>query len=126
MVSEGISLAILITKHNLNTLVQTECDSSCTIVFLGGHEKMLGPGAKLGFHQFSSPGIFFHSSSDDSALRYVYSNEEVPNEFIEKIITIPSSSIWYPTDKELLDAKMITRYNLKVEIIFKQPLKVKS
>src|SRR5471032_2868449 len=46
----------LVHDRGLTTVVDAHCYSACAFVFLGGVERYLVPGAKLGFHRESAPG----------------------------------------------------------------------
>lgn len=49
---EARGLANVIRQNGLNTIVIAECSSACTTVFIGGANRHLVPGGKLGFHQY--------------------------------------------------------------------------
>jgi len=48
---EADALRNLIQQHGLTTYTSGSCSSGCTVAFLGGRERWLGEGARLGFHQ---------------------------------------------------------------------------
>ena len=46
----------LVHDRGLTTVIDSHCLSACALVFLGGVERYMAPGAKLGFHRESAPG----------------------------------------------------------------------
>ena len=49
---DGLSLGQSIRGAGLKTIARAECASACALIFLGGVERMLlGPQARIGFHQ---------------------------------------------------------------------------
>jgi hypothetical protein len=47
----------MIQQRRLATRVEAGCASACTIAFLGGVERSISPGGRLGFHRASFPGM---------------------------------------------------------------------
>src|SRR5215469_4098607 len=45
----------VIRERGLITVTSTECESACVLAFLGGNQRYLAPGARLGFHTWSFP-----------------------------------------------------------------------
>ena len=54
---EAERIGALIKGRNLSTYVPAQCLSACTIIFLSGHERFIGPSGRLGFHQPDFPGM---------------------------------------------------------------------
>jgi hypothetical protein len=52
--AEAIQLARWIRGQKLATAVDGDCASACVLAFAGGADRYLGPGARIGLHQFSS------------------------------------------------------------------------
>ena len=44
-------------ERKLATRVDGDCASACTFAFLGGVERSISPGGRLGFHRASFPGM---------------------------------------------------------------------
>jgi len=107
---EGRLVGKVIAERGLNTRVEQECDSACTIAFLAGKERSAAPEAKIGFH--SARPITSAGDDDDmtgqEALRKVYRNAGLSARFIEKVLNIPGDRVWYPSQDELLAAGVIT------------------
>jgi hypothetical protein len=109
-IGEAIKMRNLISDRGLSTITTTRCLSACTIVFLGGVERYLHPHeGQLGFHQGSFPGM------DDEDFRPISERiisdairRGVAKEFIRKAYATASTSMWYPTKREALDAHYAT------------------
>jgi hypothetical protein len=108
--SEGELLANVIRKRGLNTYVEANCTSACTIVFLAGKERAAAPSAKIGFHSgriVGGIGIFSEEKND--RLRAIYQNAGLPDAFVRQAINTPSEKMWYPTHEDLQSAGVLTR-----------------
>jgi hypothetical protein len=108
-ISEGQRLARLVEQHQLATYTTTECDSACLLVFLAGNPRWLGPGARLGFHQASVAGVSGEVAEKGNQLfRDAMMYRGAPTQFIDHALSIPPSDIWYPTQRELEQAHLVT------------------
>jgi hypothetical protein len=58
---QGLRLGWLIRANHFDTAVWQMCASSCAYAFLGGNERFVAEGQKLGFHQF---GADFKDAND--------------------------------------------------------------
>jgi len=106
---EAEALAETIRAHHLITYTSGQCASACTVAFLAGRERWIGSGAKLGFHGPKFPGM------DQDDLRNAVDNWKkemlsvgISGEFVQKAVSTPNASMWYPEKKELLAAHVIT------------------
>jgi hypothetical protein len=99
----------LVRQRGLITYVPRFCASACAFVFMGGRERYLGPGARLGFH--AAAGL------DDSAeatarlaaaARSWMLARGVADAFVDRAVSTPSSSMWYPSRDELVRAGVLT------------------
>jgi membrane-bound ClpP family serine protease len=52
LVSVADKLRDLIADRSMSTYVGKSCASACALVFLAGYERVLRPGARIGFHQY--------------------------------------------------------------------------
>lgn len=80
---------------------------------LGGVERSISPGGRLGFHRASFPGMSdsdMHESNRDLRRFLVYGAKVAP-EFAQRVFDTPAGSIWVPTVQELLAGRVITRLN---------------
>jgi hypothetical protein len=98
-VQPAIQIAMLIHERGLDTYVGRFCASACTIAFLGGRQRWLGPDARLGFHQASAPGL--PSDLVNRYLRDAYESFRVPSAFVARVLNTPASDLWFPTRPEL-------------------------
>lgn len=112
-VSVGFDLYGLFQERKLATRVDAGCASACTIAFLGGVERSISPGGRLGFHRASFPGMgdndMYESNRD--LRRFLVYGAKVTPEFANRVVDTPPDSIWVPTPEELLAGRVINRVN---------------
>jgi hypothetical protein len=107
---EGRLVAAVISQRGLATHVDGHCSSACTLAFLAGKERTLGPHGRLGFHQVRSIGRSdLGRYLDIGKTRSMYESAGLPTDFVEKVVATPPEKIWYPTVAELRAAHVITR-----------------
>jgi hypothetical protein len=108
----GFGISRMIRNRRLATRVDAGCASACTIAFLGGVDRSISAGARLGFHQASFPGMsaddMFEANRDMK--RFLLSAGVAPG-FAQRVLDTPGDSIWIPTPEELLAARVIKRVN---------------
>jgi len=112
-IAAGFELFRLFRQRKLATRVEDGCASACTIAFLGGVERSVGPEGKLGFHRVSFPGLSdsdMYESNRDLKRFLIYAARLTP-EFAQRVVDTPAEGIWVPTNQELLAGKVITRVN---------------
>jgi hypothetical protein len=109
----GFELFRLFRERKLATHVDGGCASACTIAFLGGVERSLGPKGRLGFHRASFPGMGDSDmyESNRGIRRFLIYSARLTPEFADRVFDTPADSIWVPTREELLAGKVITRVN---------------
>lgn len=109
-IREAQKMSDLVKARGLSTLVEKQCLSACTIVFLGGKDRVILSDARLGFHQPSYRGITAAERS-----RTVATEEErlqklgLSRAFAERANTAEPSSMWFPDNTELLREHVATR-----------------
>ena len=124
-------IADLIIDYNLDTRVKSYCYSACTIIFLGGENRMLDRGGKIGFHQtyylkedlenwynnikdeyeniYAFIAWFHEDTQKDIFDNMQFFLERGVNPYFAiKSMQASSDSMWYPRRKEMLDANFIT------------------
>ncbi|HEY9038773.1 MAG TPA: hypothetical protein VIN05_07510 [Roseovarius sp.] len=105
-------LSNTIRQNGLNTLVISECSSACTIVFIGGIERQLASGGKLGFHQYRIDADYVVLNSDplreQDRDRAVFLQSGVAVWFLDMMFDSRPSDMWYPELSELIAARVIT------------------
>ena len=92
-------IAAIIQQRRLDTYVGRFCASACTIAFLGGRNRWLGPRARLGFHQAHAPGIPSEQAND--YLRSAYRDLHLSPAFIARALRTPPTELWFATPVEL-------------------------
>lgn len=124
---EGRLIAALVRKRRLDTHVEFYCASACTQVFVSGRERVIGPRAKLGFHQAVvvdkegqakgvrraterklHPTLVYGINGNDT-LRLAYEQAGIDPAFITKVLDTRHADMWAPEAKELLAARVVTR-----------------
>lgn len=99
-------VAEIIRSRGLTTYVGRFCASACTVAFLGGTQRWLGPDARLGFHQAHAPG--FPMAEADLVLRAAYQKFELPAPFVAHVLRTPPTDLWFPKPPELRAAHITT------------------
>ena len=109
--SVGFELFRLFQEHRLAMRVDGVCASACTIAFLGGVDRSVSPGGRLGFHRASFPGMSdddMHESNRDLRRFMIYGAKVTP-EFVDRVFDTPPDSLWVPTPQELAAGRVVTR-----------------
>jgi len=115
-VGDARQLQYLIRDRGLTTVVDSHCLSACALVFLGGQERYLAPGAKLGFHREKAVGAspaevnMFEETDAQFMLALGISSS-----FVDRAFSTPSSAMWVPTVDELKAAHVIADVSTKCE-----------
>jgi hypothetical protein len=136
-------MAIKIESFGLRTVARHSCISACTTMFLGGVERSMEPGARLGFHRGAQSADFLrelyrgaqgdHGWVDEFAFAaYLYERGEVAArnyieflvrrgvsiDFALRTLTYSSDDIWFPTPEELFEHGVLTlRAETKQEVV---------
>ena len=106
---EAQQLARLIRERGLDTLVDGQCASACTIALIAGRHRIAGPSAAIGFHQPTFPGLSEHERAMMIAdMRRLYSEGGISGAFLDCVLRVAPDDMWYPTQAELLAARVIT------------------
>lgn len=125
-------MADLVIDYELDTNVNGECASACTLVFLGGEKRSINRGSWLGFHQsWWDPEYveqYFLENKDDEGwsspfefASWLYGDTQAEvltnmQYFVErgvdplfaiKTMQATSDDMWYPRRKELESAGVI-------------------
>jgi GYF domain 2 len=108
-ISEAELIAKEVKRRNLVTYVSAYCMSACTEIFVVGRQRWASSAAKIGFHSPSFPGTREGDlrSARADMISYLIA-QGIDRSFAEKAIAVQSSAIWYPTMKEMVDAKVLT------------------
>ncbi|WP_282182014.1 hypothetical protein [Aliiroseovarius marinus] len=112
-VFEARGLAKLITTHEIQTYVEDTCSSACTLVFIAGAQRQLGPDARLGFHSYlledaqRLPG--FNIGAEQARDRAFMLGQGVSADFITRVYETSSSDIWFPEHGFLRQSGVVTQ-----------------
>jgi hypothetical protein len=106
-IAEGMRIAAAITSHNLSTGVQDECSSACTDAFVAGRERIILPHTLLGFH--TCHPMVWNSLCNNAEYESYLVKKGIDRQFAREVLAVPPEKIWYPTEKELIEAHVITR-----------------
>jgi hypothetical protein len=107
-IGEGKKLNALIRARSLDTYVEGKCLSACTLAFVAGQQRILRKGGSLGFHRGAFPGSQAKDLGSDVE-RTIYSAAGITTAFIDKALATDNSSMWRPTEAELLAARVVTK-----------------
>ncbi|WP_441967017.1 hypothetical protein [Microvirga sp. 2MCAF38] len=98
-----------ISSRGLITYSSSRCLSACTLAFAAGRERWLHANAKLGFHAPAFPGMSDTDLSDASqSQRTLMVASGIMSDFVSKALATPNRTMWYPTQDELLRARVVT------------------
>lgn len=113
---EGRGLALLFHRLGLDTYSSSYCLSACATAYIGGENRFLGDAALLGFHQytFDSKRLqpfqqFYDLDEEQKKDLAIYRSKGIDANFIDRIFHKPNSEIWYPSQKTLLKAGVVTK-----------------
>jgi len=134
MVSPAADMSALIIDANLDTHVEFECSSACMTMFLGGRNRTLALGGKLGFHksywEADSIKDYYESEKEDEEwgdpfefaswlyedtqaemfIEFEYLLERgVSPRFAIETLKAGADGMWYPRRKELTEGGILTQ-----------------
>ncbi len=133
LVGAAQEIADLVIDFELDTHVVEECSSACTVILLGGRNRTLQRGSKIGFHKshwdaqsireyyeyekdhqfWETPFEFAEWLYEDTQreilddLRYLLERGVAPG-FAIKTLQADTDDMWFPRRRELLDAGVLT------------------
>jgi hypothetical protein len=110
LLQEATLIAKDISQHGLDTYVSRECSSACTFAFLAGRHRCIAQGARIGFHAASYVHDLSRNTFQNIATfqRDQYLKAGLAEPFVGEIMETPNSGAWYPSHKELLEARVTT------------------
>lgn len=121
-IASGRSLGRVIREHGLNTYSFDGCHSACATAFISGSNRYLADEARLGFHQYAVPfgGLEPYSNmwvEQQRDLQY-FRSQGVSASFLARLFQAEHGDAWYPTQRELLAARVITGVVRSEEVLF--------
>ncbi len=109
LVEEAIDIGRLVRKRHLSTHVADACASACTLIFLQGRRRTLGPEGRLGFHAPYEIGPDGRKLPVDPAPeRAAYQAAGLPRAFVERVMRVAPADIWIPDPGHLRAAGILT------------------
>jgi len=113
---EGRGLALLFKEYELNTHVDTYCNSSCTTAFIGGVQRTMAATAQLGFHQYGldanrprQKSSAYDPRAEQVKDAELFLEQGVDRGFTDVMFKADTNDMWYPNTKLLLSTKVINR-----------------
>lgn len=110
-VAEGRGIAMLINRYGLATYTRGNCLSACTLAYMSGVQRSLGPNARLGFHSYrlNSPLVALFLDPEEEMRKDMarFEGRNIEPTFLERIAATPHSDMWYPSHAELLAANVV-------------------
>ena len=92
-VEEAMRIGRYIEENGLETGVTTECSSACTYAFIAGRERILLPGAQLGFHACQK--VVWYSPCDNQKYLGYLVESGIDESFIRRALSVEPPDIWY-------------------------------
>ena len=112
---EGRGLASLIETNRLDTYSFEGCSSACTTAFIGGNNRYLGAGARLGFHRyrFDTQKIrqfipFYDLDKEQKKDIALFRSKQIGDAFLKRVFETPSDDMWFPSTDVLINAGVVT------------------
>lgn len=109
LVDEAVTIGQLVRKRGLSTHVPDACASACTLVFLQGQARTLGPDGRLGFHAPYEVGEDGAAHAVDPAPeRAAYRAAGLPDSFVAEVMRVAPADLWIPSQRQLRAAGIVT------------------
>ena len=112
---EGRGLARLIETHGLDTYSFEGCSSSCTTAFIGGNNRYLGSGARLGFHRYRFDTErnrqfvpFYDLDEEQKKDIALFRSKQIGDDFLKRVFETPPDEMWFPSADVLISAGVVT------------------
>jgi ATP-dependent protease ClpP protease subunit len=107
-ISEAYEIYKFIKARGYNTYTSGQCLSACTIMFLGGKQRLISITGKLGFHSASIgnlDGQDYENINDE--FKNIYQEAGVSESLISRALSTPANEIYYPDHQELLSSNAV-------------------
>ncbi len=105
------ALAFTIAVNGLATQVNGACFSACTLAFMAGEPRILGPNGQLGFHGYAFDNAMRVQTVDvgkqQDKDRVFFATRGLSTQFINRIFATPPSELWRPDRDELIGGGVI-------------------
>jgi ATP-dependent protease ClpP protease subunit len=109
-VVEGFGLAELIRERGLDTYVRDFCHSACTVAFVAGQERRIGPSARFGLHR---SGVAWHRNAQDVSdtdrhIADFYLQHGVHESMVDQMLTTPFADVYMARAPEAIESGLAT------------------
>ncbi len=103
------AMARLVRENRLDTRVARRCASACTLVFMAGKTRRLGPGGRLGFHGYRQQVNIDTVDPDAEEQRDIaaFLAAGIDAGFTARAFGTDPADIWFPSRAELIAAGVI-------------------
>lgn len=109
LVEEAVAIGKIVRDRGLATHVPDACASACTLVFLQGRARTLGPEGRLGFHAPYEVGEDGAKRAVDPAPeRAAYLTAGLPAAFVAEVMRVAPADLWIPSQRQLRAAGILT------------------
>jgi hypothetical protein len=104
------AIAQRVSRRGLATEVTGDCLSACTLVFLAGSKRHLGPVGRLGFHGYGViPGTQpLDTRAEEARDRAFMAARGLKDDFLDRIARTRHVDMWFPDRATLRDAGVLT------------------
>lgn len=119
LVLEAFLIASLVREAKLDTYVESNCASACTLIMASGVNRTAYARAKIGFHNsidldrngdpVTGRAARKSNAEPDFMQAAAFYRAGIDSAFVDKALATPNSSIWEPTHKEMIAARALTR-----------------
>ena len=108
-VFEARGVANQIMESGLDTYVVDRCRSACTIAFIAGARRTLGPRARLGFHRYRMDAVLSAARPLDEQKKdeVFFLRQGVASAFVEQVFATPHEQMWHPGAERLMRANVV-------------------
>ncbi len=103
----GLRMGRLIRDRGIDTVTTDMCGSACIYAFLGGSQRTLQQGARIGFHTLAGNTQVVLDRVQAHAVEALRT-ADVPDDFIQRIFATSADDVWYPSAKQLREANIVT------------------
>lgn len=112
-IKPALQIATALQLRGATTYVETYCLSACTVLFLAGKTRVIGPEAALGFHRAwreekDEKKLSHDTQATNAVLLDRLLQRGVDDDFAERVLATPGTDMWYPSQQELLENGVIT------------------
>jgi len=108
--AEAKKMIRLVRERDLITFTSEQCQSAAPLVLMAGRQRIVGVGARVGFHAGRLPGATAGQVKEMADLvRSTMELAGVSEQFISRVLATPPNQMWYPTFREMLAAGVVTR-----------------